>query len=132
MHKITLITPPDKLFNNSYSFLLIYPGNDIKQQFQNAIAFVDQPFNVYYYEQDDLEHNVDWLLSVCKIVDTVIFDLDNTSSRIKTLASYIIADPKTYWLTNDTESYYNKISINQVYNLDFIQTIIGEHLDAKE
>ena len=112
--------------------MLIYPSSDIKEQFQNAIAFIDQPFNVYYYEQNDLEHNVDWLLSVCKIVNTVILDLDNTSSRIKTLASYIIADPKTYWLTNDTQSYYNKISINQVYNLDFIQATIGEHFGTKE
>lgn len=120
------------MFNNSYSFLLIYPSSDVKEQFQNAIAYIDRPFNVYYYEQDDLEHNVDWLLSVCKIADTVIFDLDNTAAKIKTLASYIIANSNTYWLTNDTQSYYNKISINRVYNLDFIQTLIGEQLDTEE
>ena len=129
MHKITLITPPDKLFNQNYSFLLIYPSNNIKDQFQNAIADLDYPFNVYYYEADDLSHDVDWLLSVSKLADCVIFDVDNASPEIRTLASYLISFSNTYWLTNDTKSFYNKLSVNRVYNLDFIQKLIGEHFE---
>ena len=128
MHKITVITPPDKVFNNNFSFLLVYPNNDIKQQFQDLIADIDHPFNVYYYEQDDLDHNVDWLLSLVNIADCVILDLDNTSPKIKPLASYIIAQNNTFWLTNENDTYYNKLSTNRIYNLDFIKDKIYEKL----
>jgi len=128
MHKITVITPPDKVFNNNFSFLLVYPNNDIKQQFQQLIADIDHPFNIYYYEQDDLDHNVDWLLSLVHIADCVIFDLDNTSAKIKSLSSYIIAQNNTFWLTNDNDTYYNKLSTNRIYNLDFLKDKIYEKL----
>lgn len=131
MHKITVITPPDKVFNNNFSFLLVYPNSDTKQQFQNLIADINQPFNIYYYEQDELDHNVDWLLSLVNIVDCVIFDVDNTSPKIRTLASYIIAQNNTFWLTNDNNTYYNKLSVNRIYNLDLIKEKIYEKLQSQ-
>lgn len=131
MHKITVITPPDKVFNNNFSFLLIYPSNDIKEQFQNLIANVDHPFNVYFYEQEDLEQNVDWLLSLIHIADTVIFDVDSTPPKVRALAGYIIAQNNTFWLTNDNDTYYNKLSINRIYNLDFIKELLHEKLQQK-
>jgi len=128
MHKITVITPPDKVFNNNFSFLLVYPNSDVKQQFQQLIANIDHPFNVYYYEQEELDHNVDWLLSLVKMTECVIFDVDNTPAKIRTLASYIIAQNNTFWLTNDNDTYYNKLSTNRIYNLDFIKDKIYEKL----
>jgi hypothetical protein len=131
MHKINLITPPDKLFNNNFSFLLIYPSSSVKEQFQNAIATVDYPFNVYFYETDPLSHDPDWLLSMAKIADIVILDIDNSEPEIRNLTSYLIANPNTFWLTKDTKSFYNKLSINKVYNLDFIQKKIGEYFETQ-
>ena len=128
MHKITVITPPDKVFNNNFSFLLVYPNSDVKQQFQQLIANIDHPFNIYYYEQEELDHNVDWLLSLVKMTECVIFDVDNTPAKIRTLASYIIAQNNTFWLTNDNDTYYNKLSTNRIYNLDFIKDKIYEKL----
>jgi hypothetical protein len=56
-----------------------------------------------------------------KIVDYVIFDVDNSASEVRDLASYIIANPNTYWLTNSIDSVYNNISINRVYDLSFLK-----------
>ena len=131
MHKITLITPPDKIFNSDYTFLLIYPKDDVKQQFLRSISYVDLPLTVYEYEKDALEHDVDWLLSVCKLADIVIFDIDNTPPEIREIAGYIISNSNTYWLTNSTTSYYNKLSVNRVYNLDFIQQKLGEYIETQ-
>lgn len=131
MHKITLITPPDKIFNSDYTFLMIYPRSDIKEQFQHAIAYIDIPLTVYQYEQESLEHNIDWLLSVCKIAHTVIFDIDNSPPEIRDLASYIVSNSNTFWLTNSDKSYYNKLSINRVYNLDFIQQNLGDYIETQ-
>ena len=36
--KITLITPPDKLFNLNISYLLIKPNNFVKEQFQTILS----------------------------------------------------------------------------------------------
>ena len=120
MDSITLITPPDRLFNNSYSFLLIYPDSQIKEQLQNIIADWDEPINVFIYEQDELEHNIDWLLNTCHRVDNVILNIDQCPSKVRDLTSYIISFPKTYWLTNGSDTYYNYINLNRIYNLDYL------------
>jgi hypothetical protein len=122
MSELQLITPPDKLFNHNKKFLLIYPSNDIKEQFNYLTLNYDEPVDVYIYEQDKLEHDIDWLLSVCKLADYVILDIDNCPPEIRELASYIIANNNTFWLTNSNDSYYNKLSVNRIYNLDFLQT----------
>lgn len=122
MSKINLITPPDKLFTNSQKFLLIYPSNDVKDQFNNLTSSYDHPIDVYLYEQEKIDHDIDWLLSMTKIADFVILDIDNCPTEIRDLASYIIANQNTFWLTNSNDSYYNKLSINRIYNLDFLQT----------
>ena len=120
MNKINLITPPDRLYNNDYSFLLIYPSTIIKEQFNNLVSNIDRAFNVYLYEVGQDEHDPDWLLGLSKQADCVILDIDNCPSNIASLASYFIANSNTYWLTNGEQMWYNKISPNRIYNLDSI------------
>jgi|11_taG_2_1085331.scaffolds.fasta_scaffold00229_2 hypothetical protein len=122
MPNITLITPPDKVFNFNKSILLIYPSETLKQEFQTLVQDWDIDFNLYMYNLESAEHNYDWLLSMVKIADTVIFDIDNSTSEIRDLASYIItANLHTYWLTNAAQPVYNNISINRVYDLTFLK-----------
>ena len=116
MSKISVITPPDKLYNKAYSFVLIYPNNDIKQQLQNLIADWDIPINVYMYE----EEAVDWLLDVVQNAYKVILNLDDCDTQIRDLASYLVSLPNVFWLTKAEISVYNKLSINRIYNLDTI------------
>jgi len=120
MSNLNLITPPDKLFTNNTKFLLIYPSDDVKEQFNNLTLNYTDPLDVYIYEETKLDHDIDWLLSVCHMADTVVLDIDNCPTEIRDLASYIIANNNTYWLTNSGDSYYNKLSVNRIYNLDFL------------
>ena len=120
MTKLNLITPPDRLYNNNYSFLLIYPSTTVKEQFNNIISDDDRALNVYLYEVEQDEHDPDWLLGLAKQADCVILDIDNCPSSIASLASYFIANTNTYWLTNGEQMWYNKISPNRIYNLDSI------------
>ena len=78
MSKISVITPPDKLYNKSYSFVLIYPNNDIKEQLQTLIEDWKDPINVYMYE----EEAIDWLLDIVQSADTVILNLDDCDTQI--------------------------------------------------
>ena len=130
MSDITLITSPDKLYTNEYRFLLIYPSSIVKEQFQNFLAKTSQQFHVYLYENK--EHDVDWLIDVFNSVDTVIVDIDNCDNAIRDLAGYFIARDKTYWLTNGTGNYYNNISKNRIFDLDFLENKIGGQLGESE
>ena len=114
MSKISVITPPDKLYNKAYSFVLIYPNNDIKQQLQNLIADWDIPINVYMYE----EEAIDWLLDIVQYADKVVLNLDDSDTQIRDLASYLVSLPNVFWLTKAEISVYNKLSVNRIYNLD--------------
>ena len=116
MSKISIITPPDKLYNKAYSFVLIYPNDDIKQQLQNLIADWDCAINVYLYE----EEAVDWLLDIVQSADAVILNLDDSDTEVRDLASYLVSLPNVFWLTKGEISVYNKLSVNRIYNLDTI------------
>lgn len=118
MSDITLITPPDHIYNDNYSFLLIYPSIQIKDQFNSLLSNLDGYYNVYLYEALDDEHNPDWLLGTAKQVDCIILDIDNCPSEVKELSAYFLSNPRTFWLTQGEQIYYNKISNKRIYNLD--------------
>jgi hypothetical protein len=120
MPQIKVITPPDILHNLDPSILLIYPSNSLKEDFQTKVQDWDLSFNLYIYSQHPKDHKLDWLLSLVKSCDITIMDIDNCDSQIRDLASFIVAHNKTYWLTNAVESVYNKLSINRIYDLQFL------------
>jgi hypothetical protein len=122
MTKINLITPPDKLYNKSKSFLLVWPTNEILEQLQNLIVNWDETINLFLYspEQDE-DFDIEWLLDVSKHVDYVVLDLDNMDSQSRNFASYLISYDHVFYLTNDELTPYNLISTNRIFNLDWIQ-----------
>jgi|TARA_B110000977_G_C10738324_1_gene361961 hypothetical protein len=140
MSDLTIVTPPDTLFNNDISFLLIYPSREVKDDFQNLIMKFEDSFTVYVYEIPELDNDVEigettiakkdlhhpqWLLNHCHIADYTIIDIDNCPSSIRNVASYIIANTNTFWLTNGPDLFYNKLSNKRIYQLDYLVDIIG-------
>ena len=121
MSDITLITPPDHIFGDCYSYLLIYPNKDIKEQSQHYNCKCRITLHVYLYDDPEAQ-DAEWLLTAVSKVNTVILDVDNCPAELRSILGFIIAKPKTYWLTNGEDMYYNKISNKRVYNLDFITT----------
>jgi hypothetical protein len=117
MPQIKVITPPDILHNSDPNILLIYPSADLKEEFQTIIQDWDINFNLYIYSQPAHDHDLDWLLTLVKMCDKTIVDLDQCDAQVRELASYIISHSKTYWLTNAVETVYNKLSMNRIYDL---------------
>jgi len=127
MTNINVITPPDVLHNQAASFLLIQPTTQIRQQFQKLLETFNKPCNVYLYDpQTNTERNYDWLLNISRIVDYNIIDLDNMSHIEKNLASYLISLPNSFYLTNDEYTPYNIISVNRIYDLDWLHDKLKE------
>ena len=126
MSDITLVTPPDKYYSQEYSFLLIHPSAVIKSQFQDFIETFNKPVIVYLYEKEEEDHEPEWLLDCFYKADCVIIDIDNCDTRIRDLTSYFIAKDKTYWLTNGGDNFYNMISKNRIFGLDFLSSKLGD------
>jgi hypothetical protein len=128
MSDITLITPPDKVFNQNKSILLVYPSEETKNSVQSFLAESKEPFNIYLYNEDN---DIDWLLSVHKFCEISVLDLDNLPPELNKLVSYLISFPTTYWLTKGEFMYYNKLSVNRVYDYNFLEKWIGGDLVEK-
>lgn len=123
MTKINVITAPDILYNQSLSFLLVHPSIDVKGQFSNLLQNFVIPTNVYLFEDTedgDTPIDYNWLFQVSSQVDYIVVDVDNCNVLTKNLIGYFLSLPKTFYLTNDEETPYNKISINRIYNLDWL------------
>lgn len=116
--KINIITPPDKLFNLTMSYLLVKPSVTVKQQFQTILSQVPEELNVFVFDQD--ETDISWLLSVAQQVDLIIIDVDNCDTITQKFITFILAQPNSYYITRDETTPYNLISKNRIWNLDWI------------
>lgn len=127
MKAINVITPPDILRHRAYKILLVYPDNHIKTLLQEQIGDWDYPIDIYMYE----EEAIDWIFNVFEACDVCIINLDDADKQIRQAASYFLSFPKTYWLTQGENIVYNKLSLNRVYNLDFMESLIGGISETK-
>jgi hypothetical protein len=124
---INLITPPDKVFSDAVNVLVIFPSSDLQQQIQNEVfPNAKESINVYLYNKPQYTNtDIDWLLSVFNLCQIVIVDVDQCPPHVKDLLSFMIAKPKTYWLTNAVDSVYNHISSNRIYNISILSSALG-------
>lgn len=115
---ITLITPPDKLFNANLSYLLVKPSLYVKEQFQAILSHCMDDLNVFIYDNQDLD--TAWLLSVAQGAHVTIIDVDNCDTITQKFITFMLAQPNVYYITKDETTPYNLISKNRIYNLDWI------------
>lgn len=129
--KITLITPPDKLFNLNLSYLLVKPSLVVKQQFQAILSKSMDDLNVFIFDQE--ETDISWMLSVSQQVDIVILDVDHCDEMTKPFVSFLLAQPNCHYITNDDLTPYNLISKNRIYDLDqIVEKLEEEDEDTDE
>ena len=128
--KITLITPPDKLFNLNLSYLLVKPSNYVKEQLKTILTHSIDDINVFIYDNEDSDTG--WLLSVAQQVDVVIIDVDNCDAITQKFITFMLAQPNSHYITNDEITPYNLISKNRIYNLDWIVEQLKDEEDDEE
>lgn len=122
MNDVTIITPPDVLINDSYAILLINPNAQMRVRLQEALADIDYPVNVFLY--DGSESDLEWVLRLVKQVDLIIIDIDGCDYDLRHFVSYIVANPKTFYLTSDNVTPYNLLSKNRIYDLAWIEQLL--------
>ena len=112
---LNLITPPDKLFNNNKSFLLMNPNDIVKEQFNEMAKQLGENLNVYLFDAETPD--VGWLLDIVNQVDTIILDIDNTRNEYQWLIGYLLSFDKTFYLTKAEEMSYNVINTRRIYDV---------------
>lgn len=122
MGDIKLITPPDIIYDHTFSILLIYPNQSQKAEIQNILQGTDKDCNIYFYEQlnEDIQ-DIDWLLNLHRLCQFCFVNIDLIIPNIKLLTSYFISFPNTYWFTQGNSYLFDKISKNQIFNFDILK-----------
>ena len=128
--KITVITPPDRLFNDTLSYLLVKPSLHVKQQFQAILSQSIDDLNVFIFDQEDTD--ISWLLSVARDVDCVIIDVDNCDPVTKMFVTFILAQPNAHYITMDELTPYKLISKNRIFSLDWIVEQLKNNLEDED
>ena len=124
MNEVTVITPPDVLYNDVLSILVIHPRDELKTTLNNVLMNSLESVNLFFYDLK-ADHDIEWLLSQVKRCNVVILDLDNTEPFVYEFASYIIAQPNSFYLTSDNITPYNLISKNRIYDLSWLETVLN-------
>ena len=100
--------------------MVITPSNTVKLQLQTFLSEYPEDMNVYFYEETD--NDFDWLLTTMRMCDCVIFDIDNSGQIMRNLSGFIVAQKNVFYLTKDSETPYNMLSKNRVYDLSWLYT----------
>ena len=127
-NKINLITPPDHLYNNNFSFNLINT-NDIEKE--KVSLFLkkqedNKEINLYAYSN---ENNPSWLLKTVNGKIPTYINLDNTTDISVKYISYILSMSNVYYYTNDknNKEIYSLINVNFVDNVNsFLDKVYNE------
>jgi hypothetical protein len=125
--KITVITPPDKLFNMALAYLLVKPSMQVKEQFQTILSHSTDDLNVFIFDDEDLD--LGWLLSVALQVDIVIIDVDNCDPTTHKFITFMLAQPNAHYITKDNTTPYNLVSKNRIFDLNQIIEKIKQESD---
>jgi len=124
MSDINLITPPDKLHNHNFSILLINPSDNLRLELQGLIKNSNHYFDLYLWEVNNGNEDYEWLFDVHKFVNLCILELENLPSEIKIIESYLISFGNTYFITQQENILYSKISSNRIFTVTQLEKII--------
>jgi len=121
--KINLISPPDTLHNNNFSFNLINTTPEEQEKVSMFLAKepTNEELNIFVYNN---ESNPAWLLNTVNGKNNSYINLDNTSDISVQYISYLLSLSGTYYTTNDK----NSKEIFSLVNNNFVKNI-NEFLD---
>jgi hypothetical protein len=127
LKNINIITPPDVLHHDAVEILLLCPSDNVKNQVQQSVVDIDNDINIYVYESNEhlTDDDLDWILNIFQKSQITIIEIDNVQPILQPILSYMIAKPKTFWLTNGNNIVYNKLSNNRVNDFEFLSNLGG-------
>lgn len=117
--QIKIITPPDIIFNQDTSLLLICPGDDLSLNLNNFLAELDKSLNIYLF--DNSQTDIQWLLTVAKMSDYNLVDIDNLSLKVNHFLSYILSLSNTYYKCSHEMANWELLNKNKFFDFPNIE-----------
>lgn len=119
-NKIKVVTAPDIVFDQSFNLLIIAPANDLTKSLEDFVVSNLKSINLYFYlgTEDDIK----WLLTIAKISDFIILDLDNCNEKILPFVSYILSLPNAHYRTSKSFVDWSILNKNQFYDFPEIKS----------
>ena len=118
-NKIQVVTAPDIIFDQSFNLLVIAPGSNLTKSLEDFIVEKKKSLNLYFYF--GTENDIKWLLTIAKIADCTIIDLDNCPEQVTKFASYILSLPNTHYKTDNKLVDWSIINSNKFYDFPEIK-----------
>ena len=89
---------------------------------------IDADINIYVYEANEhlTDEDLGWILNIFQKSQITVIEIDNVPPVLQPILSYMIAKPKTFWLTNGENRVYNKLSNNKIQNFEFLTSLGGQ------
>lgn len=116
-NKLILVTSPDYYHGNMSKALLINPTADEKNLVQEWLKEYDSDMALYVYNNDD---DISWLLNIASTTDSIYFNVDNTTDISYNYISYLIANPKVTYKSQQLN--YSLLNQNRTYDInEYIQ-----------
>jgi hypothetical protein len=117
-NSIKIITPPDLIFDQTESMLLVCPSTELKRSLEEYLATHEDAVNIYLFSD---ETDIKWLLITAKMTDVVIIDIDNCGSNVSHFLSYLLTLPNTYYKCEHETVEWRLLNQNRFYDFPNIK-----------
>jgi hypothetical protein len=111
--KFLIVTTPDYFHGNMPTSLIINPSTEEKEILQAWIKDNDVEMLLYVY---DNSQDIEWLLNVAKMSDSIYFNLDNSTDISYYYISYLVSLPKVMYQAQNND--YSIINKDRIQNID--------------
>ena len=123
LNNVKLITAPDIIFDQAAILLAVCPGTALKDEIENYLLSVEEPVNVYLFNN---ETDIKWLLTVAKMSDHVLVDIDNCKQNVSHFLGYIMSMSNTYYKCEHMQVQWDLINQNRFYDFPNISKDTNE------
>ena len=117
--KVKLVTAPDIVHDQAQTMLVVCPGSSVKDGLQKYLSNKFDDCVVYLYNGEEQE--IKWLLTVARMSDIILVDMDNCTEEVNHFLSYLLTLPATYYKCEHMRAPWDIINKNRFYdfpNLD--------------
>jgi hypothetical protein len=112
-NSIKIITPPDLIFDQAESILIVCPSTELKKSLEEYLVNHEDAVNIYLFNN---ETNIKWLLITAKMSDIIIVDIDNCGENVSHFLGYLLTLPNTYYKCEHKKVEWELINQNRFFD----------------
>jgi hypothetical protein len=117
-NSIKIITPPDLVFDQTESMLLVCPSTELKKALEEHLTTREEAVNIYLFTN---EMDIKWLLTTAKMSDVIIIDIDNCGANVSHFLGYLLTLHNTYYKCEHMQVQWNLLNQNRFFDFPNIK-----------